>query len=91
MKIGLNPGIAVPENNLQATSGSRAPAAARVGEESRFTSAESSVNALSASVLAAPELRLERIEALRAQIAEGTYPVSSQQIAASILEQLRAH
>lgn len=45
----------------------------------------SSAVALTQTALAQPDVRPERVEALRNQIAAGTYPVSTSQVAAAML------
>ncbi len=47
------------------------------------------VTLLAAQALAAPEVRQQRVAALAAAVQNGSYRVSDQQIAGSIVEQLR--
>lgn len=93
MRVDFNAGNAVPENtvptNSPARSQSTAAADATNSESTRFSSGEAGVSTLAAAALHEPEVRADKIEALRQQIASGNYHVSPQQIAGSILEQLR--
>lgn len=57
--------------------------------DSRFSAGEESVSSLASVALQAPEVRRGKVEALREQLSSGGYQVSSHQIAASIMEQLR--
>jgi flagellar biosynthesis anti-sigma factor FlgM len=47
------------------------------------------VGKLEAAALNSPEVRPEKVQALRSQLQSGTYHVSPAQVAGSILEQLR--
>ena len=93
MRIDLNPGLPLGEADLSRT---RDPKRAS-GEEAAVpadlpsSSSPTSVQRLAQSVLSAPEVRMKNVEALRDTISSGQYQVSSQQIAASMLEQLARH
>lgn len=93
MRVDFNAGNAVPENTAQTSSPARPQSAAAAdsanGTNTRFSSGEAGVSTLAAAALHEPEVRADKIEALRQQIASGNYHVSPQQIAGSILEQLR--
>ena len=89
MRINLNAGIGTTETTLDKTASSRPAASAPTLGESHFTPHGVSVSNLAARALAAPEIRQEKVEVLRAQVTNGTYQVSSAQIAASIFAALR--
>ena len=93
MRIDLSGGASVPDSNLdrKAQKGSvpSTPVNDAAGEP-QFSVNQAGVSALAATSLGQPEIRAARVAALQAQIAAGTYRVSSQQISSSILEQLRA-
>jgi flagellar biosynthesis anti-sigma factor FlgM len=96
MRIALNAGSgasesALEKSGLEKSASSRPTATAGAGapEESRLSTTESSLRTLAGGALGAPEFRQARVEALRAQIVAGTYQVSAEQIAASLLDQLR--
>lgn len=92
MRVDLNAGSAVPENNMQSSQAARAGSTESkpTSEEgSQFSSGAAGVSMLASVALHAPEVRQAKVAALREQLASGNYAVSSQQIAASILEQLR--
>lgn len=94
MRVDLNAANAVPENNLQSGAPVRpgsAESKPTSDEGSQFSSGTAGVSTLASVALHAPDVRQAKVEALREQIASGNYAVSSQQIAASILEQLRTH
>lgn len=89
MRIDLNTGIVPAETSLEKSAFSHPRPAVAAPAESQFSSSEASLTNLTASVLNAPEVRQEKIEALQAQLQSRTYAVSSQSIAASLLEQMR--
>ena len=92
MRVDFNAGSAIPENTVSTSSSARAPeTASSAGNEetTRFSSGEAGVSTLAAVALHAPEVRQAKVEALRQQIAAGSYQVSPHQIAASIFDQLR--
>src|SRR5215472_9880200 len=98
MRVDLNAGSAVPENILENSAQSNKPARAgsievnKTNEEaSRFSTGEAGVSTVASVALNAPEVRQARVETLREQIASGNYAISSHEIAASILEQLRTN
>jgi flagellar biosynthesis anti-sigma factor FlgM len=90
MRVDLNVGSAVAES---ASSKSAKPhshvAAGTNSNSSEFSTTEVSVTSLAAVALHTPEVRTDKVEALRTQIASGSYHVPSHQIAASIVDQLR--
>jgi flagellar biosynthesis anti-sigma factor FlgM len=90
MRIDLNPGTGVGKTQTAQTTRSRPNAASTAGtDESRFAESETSVGKLAAAALNAPEVRLAKVQELKAQIHAGTYQVSAEQVAASMLEQMR--
>ena len=93
MRVDFNAGNAVPENTVPTSSPARPQSAATANvansENTRFSSGEAGVSTLASAALHEPEVRTAKVEALRQQIASGNYHVSPQQIAGSILDQLR--
>lgn len=92
MRVDFNAGSAIPENQVSTSSPARpseTPSGTSAEENSRFSSGEDGVSTLAAVALHAPEVRQAKVEALRQQIASGSYQVSPHQIAASIFDQLR--
>lgn len=93
MRVDFNAGNAVPENTVPTSSPARPQNASATGaadsERTRFSSGEAGVSTLASAALHEPEVRTAKVEALRQQIASGNYHVSPQQIAGSILDQLR--
>jgi flagellar biosynthesis anti-sigma factor FlgM len=92
MRIDLNAGILLPESQAQAEKSSRVNTTAglpAVTGDSKFSSGQRSISALAAAALEAPEVRLSKVEALRKQMIAGTYEISSEQIAGTLLENLR--
>ena len=76
-------------------SGSRAPADAssRAGSEddqALLSLDRGKVQALEAKVMSAPEIRQERVEALRNQIQSGTYQAPPEQTAEAMLSEMAA-
>ena len=90
MRIDLNPASGVHETESRET-GSTRPSAAKgaQSEEVGFAGSDNSIGKLAAAALNAPEVRHAKVEALRAQIASGSYQVSSKRIADSVVDQLR--
>lgn len=89
MRIELNPGTAVSEGKLEKGTGSRSAAAADGESSAEFSAGKASVSTLAAAALASPEQRAAKVESLRNQVSAGTYQVAAQQVAGSILEQIR--
>jgi flagellar biosynthesis anti-sigma factor FlgM len=88
MRIDLNPGNAVPDSKLERNAEAHAPSTA-AEHETRFSVSQSSVSRLAAVALNAPETRTQKVEELRSQIQTGTYHVSPDQLAGSVLEHMR--
>ncbi len=92
MRIDLNAGLPLEQpsssnaQNSRSVSGDRSEAAAALLSAA---SGKPSVRELAAVALNAPEVRMHRIEALRASIAAGEYSVAAGDIAASLLDQMR--
>ena len=61
----------------------------RVAEPQPSTT-DASLSNLAAVALSFPDLRLARVRALKAQIAAGTYHVTSEQLAAALFDHMRA-
>lgn len=91
MRINLEAGIGAAETGLDKNPSVRHRGdAGQMPAESEYVGNPASVVGLSSAVMAAPEIRQSKVEALKAQIEGGTYQVSSQQIADSLLESMRA-
>jgi flagellar biosynthesis anti-sigma factor FlgM len=92
MRIDLSAGLPLAEADASRTRSSRPPSndEAAGQTEAATTSSSTSVRSLAQSVLGAPEVRTEKVAALRENIASGRYEVSAQQIAASMLQHLLA-
>lgn len=56
---------------------------------SEFSESDLSTGRLTAAALDSPELRMDRVQALKSQIESGTYQVSPAQVAGSMMEQMR--
>ena len=92
MRIDLNAGQATGESSLEKSASARPSAtAAQAGAEPGSSVEEPKFTSLSATVLAAPEVRGQKVAALQAELASGSYRVSSSQIAASLLEAMRVN
>ena len=91
MRIDLNGGMTIPETSTEKTEASRSAAAekGRQAPESQFSASDASVNILLANALAAPEVRMGKVEEIRAQMSAGTYQVSASQLATVLLEHMR--
>jgi len=91
MRINLSLDSNIAETSLDKSASTRPPAAAvQTPAESQFSSNQGSVSSLLSAALAAPEIRQEKVDALKAQVTSGNYQVSSQQIASSMLEAMHA-
>ncbi len=92
MRIDLNTGAAVSGSHTEKTAASHpASAGAAQTDETRLSEGETSVGKLETAALNSPEVRSEKVQALRSQLQAGTYNVSAAQVASSIFEQLRVH
>lgn len=91
MRIDLDAGSVVAGNQLEKSAAAHASPGAAGPAAGRISSSDTSVSALAAGALNAPETRTQKVEALRSQIRAGTYQVSSDQVAGSVLEHIRAH
>jgi negative regulator of flagellin synthesis FlgM len=89
MRIDLNAGATTSGAQTEKTSSHVAPATASQGEQTYFSESGTSVGKLETAALNSPEVRTEKVQALRSQLQSGTYQVSPAQVAGSILEQLR--
>jgi len=90
MRIDLSTGAAVSGSQTERPALSHsAPSSAGQTDQSRLSEDEPSVGKLEAAALHSPEVRSEKVQALRSQLQAGTYQVSSAQVAGAILEQLR--
>ena len=92
MRIDLNTGAAVSGSHAEKTASSHpTQSSAGQNDHSRVSEGETSVGKLETAALNSPEVRSEKVQALRLQLQSGTYQVSPAQVASSILEQLRVH
>lgn len=89
MRIDLNTNAAVSGAHLEKTQSSRGGQASSTQKQPASSESDISVGKLAAAVLSAPEVRSEKVQALQSQIQSGTYHVSSSQVSASMLEQMR--
>ena len=88
MRIDLNAGT-TSGAQTEKISSHVALASKSQGEGTHFSESGTSVGKLEAAALNSPEVRAERVQALKSQLHSGTYQVSAAQVAGSILEQLR--
>jgi flagellar biosynthesis anti-sigma factor FlgM len=89
MRIDLNPGATASGTQAQKTESTHGvPAAVSQTKPTHLSENDTNVGKLEAAVLNSPEVRTEKVQALRSQVQSGTYRVSPAQVAGSILEQL---
>lgn len=60
-------------------------------DQALFSSGHAQVQALAAQALQLPELRLERVQALRQAVTNGSYTPSAEDVAGAIVSQLIEH
>ena len=90
MRIDLNPGSGVEGAQSAQSEPGRAGAAARTpAHDQKSVSFENSVGKLAEAALNSPEVRQQKVQALKAQVDAGSYQISDRSIAGSVLEQLR--
>lgn len=90
MRIDLNANVPLADANPSQARRSRSSAdAGSPAVQLQAGEPQASVRALAASALAAPETRTSKIEALRVSFEAGTYNLTPEQIATSILDQMR--
>lgn len=90
MRIDSSAGITTPDTHIDKTSSSHpAQSSAARSDESQSFESSPSIGDLTATVLNAPEVRTERIQALQSRLESGSYEVSAMQTAGSMLEQMR--
>lgn len=93
MRIDLNSGAGAAQTSLEKP-GSARPASETTSNagESKFSSQPASLSknlsGLTATALAAPEVRQAKVQALQQQIGDGSYQVSSSQIAAAMFQHM---
>ena len=92
MRIDLNARLPMEEAEASRTRSSRPLANDEAAGQADLATASNStrVRSLAQSVLDAPEVRTEKVDALRADIASGHYEVSARKIAAAMLEHVLA-
>jgi negative regulator of flagellin synthesis FlgM len=89
MRIDLNAGATSSGAQAEKTASHVAPASADQTDQKRLSESDASVGKLETAALNSPEVRAEKVQALKSQLQAGTYQVSPAQVAGSILEQLR--
>ena len=89
MRIDLNAGATISGLQVEKASSPVAPASASQTDKAHLSESDASVGKLETAALNSPEVRAEKVQALRSQLQSGTYQVSPAQVAGSILEQLR--
>jgi negative regulator of flagellin synthesis FlgM len=89
MRIDLNAGATTSGSQTEKTSSHVGPASASQTEQVHLSESDANVGKLETAALNSPEVRTEKVQALRSQLQSGTYQVSPTQVAGSILEQLR--
>ena len=90
MRIDLNPGSGVEGAQSAQSEPGRAGAAVRTpAHDQKPVSFENSVGKLAETALNSPEVRQQKVQALKVQVDAGSYQVSDRSIAGSVLEQLR--
>ena len=89
MRIDLNAGAASSGSQAEKTSSQVAPASASKTGQTHLSESDVTVGKLETAALNSPEVRTEKVQALRSQLQSGTYQVSAAQVAGSVLEQLR--
>jgi flagellar biosynthesis anti-sigma factor FlgM len=89
MRIDLNPGATISGSHTEKPSSHVARARASQTNQTDSSESGTSVGKLETEALKSPEVRSEKVRALRSQLQSGTYQVSPAQVAGSILEQMR--
>ena len=82
--ISLN---AVERDDKTRKASSKAPSTPNVEDKASLSVDALSISSLEAKVLTAPEVRQDKVEALRQSIQNGDYKVEPEKIAQAILEQ----
>lgn len=90
MRIDSAGGGSIRESSLEQSSKPRSTSGKRESRSAEGATSETAVGRLAAAALGAPDVRMDKVASLRAQIESGTYGVSAEQVAASMLEQMRA-
>ena len=78
MRIDLNPGATIPGPQAEKAS-QVAPANARQTDKTHLSESDASVGRLETAALNSPEVRTEKVQALRSQLQSGAYQVSPAQ------------
>jgi flagellar biosynthesis anti-sigma factor FlgM len=90
MGIDLNSGAAVSGPDIEkAQSSPAAPTGAARSEQAQISESNATVGKLGTAALSAAEVRAEKVRVLEWQLRAGSYNVSPEQIAGSMLEQMR--
>ena len=92
MRIDLNTSTAAVENS-HIEKATQSPHAGQSGNlqstQTRVSEIDAKVGQLATAAMSAPEVRNEKVQALKSELQSGTYQVSAKQIAGSMLEQMR--
>jgi len=95
MRVDLNPGAQpLPEssrnsNQAAASSDARASASSPLGEDqAQLSGTRAQVQALAAQVSQLPEIRQEKVSALRQVVQGGSYQPSAKQVAEAVFEHM---
>lgn len=89
MRIDLNSSAAASGAHVEKATPSHAAHASTVHENPRVAESDANVGKLAAAALNAPEVRTEKVQALQSQTKAGTYHISAEQVAHSMLQQMR--
>lgn len=91
MRIDLSSSTSTsgPQIEKPTSSPSAQPSNAASVSQSAFSESDMSTGRLAAAAMNSPEVRMERVQALKSQIESGTYQVSPAQVAGSMMGQMR--
>jgi flagellar biosynthesis anti-sigma factor FlgM len=90
MRIDLNSNTAASGAHVERAMPSHAAHPNSVQKNApQVAESDANVGKLAAAALNAPEARTERVQSLQSQIKAGTYHVSAEQVAHSMLQQMR--
>lgn len=90
MRIDLNnislPGLDREDKTRKAGTGSKAPSAPSVEDKTSLSVDTLSISSLEAQAMTSPQIRQDRVDALRQSIQNGDYRVEPEKIARAILD-----
>ncbi|SEF63264.1 anti-sigma-28 factor, FlgM family [Bryocella elongata] len=91
MKVDLTNGVSnqnpVELNSRPATTSSSAAAPAETQDRTTLSTSSSAVSTLVSQAMASPEVRQDKVSALKQQIASGNYNINPSKIASGILSE----